>query len=1707
MCKGGSTNTTTTSQQPFPAAVNAYTNANNWANYAANLGAQTYGGQLVATNPMLPGAAANTLNLSQDFVPFRDPALANLQAVPGYGTTAAGYGQTAADLASRYGGNAAANADWYAGQAYNYGGQAPGIAAGAGDAANTAAASGTDWANYGASAASNAGGTAEDFARSYGNQAAGYGGTGMGIAGGYGNQATAAAATAPGIAAGYGNQALGSAYRGMNAATGYGNAATQAAGSAPGLIGTYISPYTQQVVDATQAQFNNQNAIQQAGVVGNAAAQGAWGGDRSAVAQGIVAGQQQTAQAPVIAGLYQQGYQQAVQAAQQQAQLQAQTGVQAGQLGIAGAGLGATTALGAGQEGIAGAQLGAQTGIQAGQLGLAGTQQAAQAAEAAGQLGLGATGQQIQAGIQGGQLGVGAAGQRATTALGAGQLGIAGQQQATQAALGAAQQGTAANLGAGQLANQANLGAGQLNLGAGELNTAAAAGLGNLGQQNYNIDLGTLNAQIAAGGLEQQQQQAQLNVPYQQWLAAQAYPYQTAQFLANIAEGTGGLSGGTSSTTSPAASPISQALGLGIGGAGLINATGGFGNNGWATNAWDQFTGAAQDFSGGAAGAGFVGPGEASLPWFGARGGGIPHRQTGGIIPGGFAPGQPGPIGTGVPDVSLSVIPLGGGSRSPTILNPMASTGQTSTTTGGGGGGSSVVGDLGSAAGLANVAHWALPLLGLDRGGGIPHRQFGGSAPSYGIAPNPGSISPSFMPPDVSVSIFPQTQQPRMMGSGPPHPPAAASSPASQGITPVSMLSSLKSIRDLSANGGIFGSPNSSDGYQDGGTVVDDVGKAFSDTARSGLSYYNRALSGELRKEPLGNLRTLATLAPGVGTGFGRSGAMVGGLLGPMGEHPVARGLAIASPEPEYTDTKTGRRYDPANDMARGGGIMGYDEGGDVLDVHDVAGGSRSWADVAGDPGSPSGPAQFPSYQWYDRASPARKQVADAEELAGPTSGAITPPAGITPAASRDPEVKVRDQIASDMGIVPSAAISSAMPSPSDYAGQPYRPDPWLALAAAGFGAAAGRSPQAMQNIGAGALEGMKFYEQERQAAPRLNLEQAQLGLIPSAIKLRGAQAEEAQANAERARAYIDYLHGLNAYDQQPGHSLTDQLLGNIPGAAADHKNEAAPQGPLQMATTQVASANGIDPQFAVAHIKSESNFDPGAIGPAVDGHGRPQPKPLGIAQLDPETATRWGVQDPMNPQQALAGYGRYFGTLLKQTGGDYEKAAQLYGTIPQDPSRDDKNQATLRAEAKAANARAAGGQGGAGPAGTRVAQGPAVTATDAGPAVGGSTSPSGPFDIQFGSPETYARLQRGYQQIDQELQKYQQAQMFYTQRAIALSRLPRDPNNPGQHDTLVNQMLAQAQQQQANIAAQQANQIKLMETDPWVQGRAKIGASVTTVRPGSGVSIGGKPPAFAMPELKPSVDPATGQVNEQWVTPPIGTPGAGPQPSGLITKAPSAVETQREAADKEYAEAVQDAKVAQESRLPLQALSSAMENYRTGRTGPARLALGQAWQDVAQALHLKPDSELAKWVASGEIITKEGTQLGFGLARTLGQREAQMIVQQAIQTNPGMINSPQGNRMLVGLADQGLQRSEDKRNFFDQYAARNKGSFIGAADAFNQARPAERYIYNVMPPTHPPPGLDPMSSYSQTRGVWRDPQGNFYNARGIPIPQAAPSG
>ena len=261
----------------------------------------------------------------------------------------------------------------------------------------------------------------------------------------------AQAGAQPGMNAAYQNvgqaQQLGQGY--LGAATGVGLAGAQGVNPGALNINQYMNPFTQNVVNATQAAMNQQQGQQLSQQQSEAIRAGAFGGERAGLQRGALMGQQALAQAQAIAPLYQQNYQQALAAAQQQQ----------------GVGLGA---------------------------------------EQANRAAIQNYGQQL------------------------GNLGQQGYQQG----MGAAQQ-------YGALSQQG------YNQGAGT--SAALAGLGTNAQQ---AGLAGAQAQLAAGQTQQQTQQAGLQALYNQFQQQQGFPYQQAQFLANIAEGTGALSGNATSGTS-----------------------------------------------------------------------------------------------------------------------------------------------------------------------------------------------------------------------------------------------------------------------------------------------------------------------------------------------------------------------------------------------------------------------------------------------------------------------------------------------------------------------------------------------------------------------------------------------------------------------------------------------------------------------------------------------------------------------------------------------------------------------------------------------------------------------------------------------------------------------------------------------------------------------------------------------------------------------------------------------------------------------------------------------------------------------------------------------------------------------------------------------------------------------------------------------------
>ena len=289
-------------------------------------------------------------------------------------------------------------------------------------------------------------------------------------------------------------------------------------------INQYMSPYLNSVVGSTMANLRQQQQQEQSQILGDQIKSGAFGGDRGRIAQANLARQQELASGQTVAGLMNQGYGQALTTAQQQ-QAQQLSAEQANRAARASAG---QQMAAIGQQGFGQGVTNAQQLAALGQQGFGQGMTTAQQLAAIGQQGFGqgmTTAQQLAA------IGQQGFGQGMTVAE-------------KQAALG--QQA----FGQGTEAAKTYQGLGQGLYGMGQEYGKNVAGLGTQAQQTA---LQGAQAQLGAGTLQQQTQQALNTANYNQFLQQQGYPFQVAQFLANIAMGTGALSGTSQqgTTTSP----------------------------------------------------------------------------------------------------------------------------------------------------------------------------------------------------------------------------------------------------------------------------------------------------------------------------------------------------------------------------------------------------------------------------------------------------------------------------------------------------------------------------------------------------------------------------------------------------------------------------------------------------------------------------------------------------------------------------------------------------------------------------------------------------------------------------------------------------------------------------------------------------------------------------------------------------------------------------------------------------------------------------------------------------------------------------------------------------------------------------------------------------------------------------------------------------
>lgn len=168
--------------------------------------------------------------------------------------------------------------------------------------------------------------------------------------------------------------------------------------------------------------------------------------------------------------------------------------------------------------------------------------------------------------------------------------------------------------------------------------------------------------------------------------------------------------------------------------------------------------------------------------------------------------------------------------------------------------------------------------------------------------------------------------------------------------------------------------------------------------------------------------------------------------------------------------------------------------------------------------------------------------------------------------------------------------------------------------------------------------------------------------LLSSPLSVCGAGWRAVQAEVVRYQGYDGriYFTNLPLPPASTPHVVTRPTL---------TATRLVTQAPIVPLIHRLAQQYSIDPRLVQAIITVESNFDPSAVSRAGA---------QGLMQLMPDTAARYRVEDPFDPQANIEGGLRYLRDLFRMFPGDLrhvlaaynagEGTVQQYGGIPPYP-------------------------------------------------------------------------------------------------------------------------------------------------------------------------------------------------------------------------------------------------------------------------------------------------------------------------------------------------------------------------------------------------------------------------------------------------------
>jgi len=134
---------------------------------------------------------------------------------------------------------------------------------------------------------------------------------------------------------------------------------------------------------------------------------------------------------------------------------------------------------------------------------------------------------------------------------------------------------------------------------------------------------------------------------------------------------------------------------------------------------------------------------------------------------------------------------------------------------------------------------------------------------------------------------------------------------------------------------------------------------------------------------------------------------------------------------------------------------------------------------------------------------------------------------------------------------------------------------------------------------------------------------------------------------------------GIVHFSNLPHLDKRYKLVYRIPVSMQSRPNAWSPNGPKAVDISKLvpiiddaARLHGLDPKLIHAVIRAESGYNPGAMSPKGA---------VGLMQLIPSTAQRYGVNNIHDPTENIFGGARYLRDLLKMFNGDMELALAGY--------------------------------------------------------------------------------------------------------------------------------------------------------------------------------------------------------------------------------------------------------------------------------------------------------------------------------------------------------------------------------------------------------------------------------------------------------------